>query len=146
MLNNPFTAFLWVVPWYDLPFTQCIRIQMFSSMTLHVAPGDGFFGTQRTVIWIFHRMNLHVALCVVCGCMIFVIYIQSNNLITMNNMSIWYIFHVALHVTFFTFFLALQVFLAALSSSWSLVVGPSVGPSVRPSVGHLCEKVTFRAL
>ena len=82
---------------------------MFSSMTLHAAPGDAFFGTQRTVIWIFHRMNLHVALSVVCGCMIFVIYILFN-LITMNNMSLWYIFHVALHVTFFTLFLALQVF------------------------------------
>ena len=31
-------------------------------MTLHVAPGDGFFGTQRTVVWIFHSMNLHLAL------------------------------------------------------------------------------------
>ena len=30
-------------------------------------------------------------------------------------------------------------FLAALSSSWSLVVGPSVGPS-----GYVCEKVIFR--
>ena len=83
---------------------------MFSSMTLNAAPGDGFFGTQRTVIWIFQRMNLHVALSVVCGCMIFLIYILSNNLITMNNMSLWYIFLVALHVTFFTLFLALQVF------------------------------------
>ena len=33
----------------------------------------------------------------------------------------------------------LALFLAALSSSRSLVVGPSVRPSVRPSV-HLCEK------
>ena len=37
-------------------------------------------------------------------------------------------------------------FLAALSSSRSVVVGPSVGRSVRPLVGHLCEKVTFRVL
>ena len=37
-------------------------------------------------------------------------------------------------------------FLAALSSSRSLVVGPSVRPSVGPSVGHVCEKVTFRVL
>ena len=43
-------------------------------------------------------------------------------------------------------------FLAAQSSSRSLVVRPSVGPSVGPfvgpfvgpSVGHLCEKVIFR--
>ena len=35
-------------------------------------------------------------------------------------------------------------FLAALSSSRSLVVGPSVRPSVRRSVGGVCEKVTFR--
>ena len=34
------------------------------------------------------------------------------------------------------------IFLAALSSSRS----PVVGPSVRPSVGELCEKVTFRVL
>jgi hypothetical protein len=79
-------------------------------MTLHAAPGDGFFGTQRTVLWIFHRMNLYVALSVVCGCMIFVIYILSNNLITMNNMSLWYIFHVKFYFTFFTLFLVLRVF------------------------------------
>ena len=35
-----------------------------------------------------------------------------------------------------------RTFLAALSSSRSVVVGPSVGPSV----GGLCEKVTFRIL
>ena len=79
---------------------------MFSSMTLHAAPGDAW----TTVIRIFHRMNLHVALSVICGCMTFVIYILSNNQITMNDMSLWYIFHVALHGTFFTLFLALQVF------------------------------------
>ena len=28
----------------------------------------------------------------------------------MNNMSLWYIFHVAFHVTFFSLFLVLQVF------------------------------------
>ena len=49
-------------------------------MTLHVAPGHGFFGTQRTVIWIFQNMNLHVALSVVCGCMVFAIYIPNINL------------------------------------------------------------------
>ena len=42
----------------------------------------------------------------------------------------------------------LYVFLAAQSSSRSLVVGPSVGPSVGPtvcsSVRDVCEKVTFR--
>ena len=41
------------------------------------------------------------------------------------------------------------VFLAARSSSRTTVVRqsvrPSVGPSVRRSVGHVCEKVTFRA-
>ena len=37
-------------------------------------------------------------------------------------------------------------FLAALSSSRSVVVGRSVGRSVGPLVGHLCEKVTFRVL
>ena len=36
-------------------------------------------------------------------------------------------------------------FLAALSSSRSVVVCPSVGPSVGPS-GDLCEKVIFRVL
>ena len=53
-------------------------------MTLHVAPGDG----DGTVIWIFHSMNLHVALSVVCGCVVFAIYIPNINLITMNNMSL----------------------------------------------------------
>ena len=38
---------------------------------------------------------------------------------------------------------ARPLFLAALSSSRSLVVGWSVGPSVRRSVRHVCEKVTF---
>ena len=33
-----------------------------------------------------------------------------------------------------------------MSSSRSVVVGPSVGPLVRLSVGDLCEKVTFRVL
>ena len=55
-------------------------------------------------------MNLHVALSVVCGCVLFAIYIPNINLITMNNMSLWYIFHVAFHITFFTIFLVLQVF------------------------------------
>ena len=39
-----------------------------------------------------------------------------------------------------------QTFLAALSSSRSLVVGPFVGPSVGPFVGHSCEKVNFIVL
>ena len=55
-------------------------------MTLHVAPGDECFGTEGTVIWIFHSMNIHVALSVVCGFMVFAIYIPNINLITMNNM------------------------------------------------------------
>ena len=75
-----------------------------------MAPGDGFFSTQRTVIWIFHGMNLHVAFSVVCGCVLFAIYIPNINLITMNNMSLRYIFHVAFHVTIFTTFLVLQAF------------------------------------
>ena len=69
-----------------------------------------FFGTQRTVIWIFHSMNLHVALCVVCGCMVFAIYIPNINLMSINNMSFQYIFHVGFPVTFFTLFLVLQDF------------------------------------
>ena len=40
-------------------------------------------------------------------------------------------------------FSCMHKFLAALSSSRSIVVGRSVGPSVRWSV-HLCENVTFR--
>ena len=75
-----------MVPGYDFPFTKCRRIQIFSSMTLHVAPWDGFLGTQRTVIWTFHSMNLHVVLSVVCGCMVFAIYIPNIHMITMNNM------------------------------------------------------------
>ena len=61
-------------------------------------------------MWVFNCMNLHVALNLVRGCMVFAIYIPSINLITMNNMSPWYIFHVAFHVTFFTLFLVIQVF------------------------------------
>ena len=98
-----------VVSRYDFP-SQSIRIQIFFSMTLHVAPGDGFFSMQRTVIWIFHSMNLHVALSVVCGSVLFDIYIPNIILITMNNMSLWYIFHFVFHVTFFTIFLVLHVF------------------------------------
>ena len=99
-----------MVPWYDFTFTQCIRIQIFSSITLYVAPGDGFLGTHRTVIWNCHSMNLNVVLSVVCGCMVFAIYIPNINLITIINMSLCYIFYVASHVTFFTLFLILQVF------------------------------------
>ena len=39
-----------------------------------------------------------------------------------------------------------QCLLAALSSSRSVVVGPSVRPLVRPLVRNVCEKVTFRVL
>ena len=79
-------------------------------MTLYAAPGDGFFGTHRTVIWVFHSMNLHVAFILVCGFMIFAIYFPSSNLITMNIMSLWYICHVAFHVTFLTLFLSFRIF------------------------------------
>ena len=79
-------------------------------MTLHVAPGDRFFGPQRTVIWIFHSIILHVALSVVCCCMVFVNYIPHISLITMNNMALWYFFHVEFNFTFFTLFIVLQVF------------------------------------
>ena len=44
------------------------------------------------------------------------------------------------HGKIFTILVVRKHFLADLSSSRSLVVGPSV----RPSVGQLCEKVTFR--
>ena len=91
---------LWVVPWYDLPSTQCLSIQIFSSMTHHVACGYQCFGTQGTVIWIFHSMNLHVALSVICGISIC---IQNFNLIAMNNMSYRWIFHVAFYVNFSNF-------------------------------------------
>ena len=33
-------------------------------MTHHVAPEDVFFGTQRTMMCIFHSMNIYVALSV----------------------------------------------------------------------------------
>ena len=39
-----------------------------------------------------------------------------------------------------------KLFLAAQSSSRSLVVGPSVGWSHGPLVGHLCEIVTFKSI
>ena len=55
-------------------------------------------------------MNLHVALSVVCGCKVFANYIPNIILITKNNMSLLYIFHVTFHVTFFTLFIVLQVF------------------------------------
>ena len=58
LLNNPFTASLWVVPWYEFPFTQCIRIQIFASMTLNAAPGDGVLAHREQwygfcIVWIF---------------------------------------------------------------------------------------------
>ena len=80
-------------------------------MNLRVALGDGFFGTQRTVICnYFNSMNLYVALSVVSGCMVFAIYIPNINLIIMNNMSFLYIFCVAFHFSIFTLFLVPQVF------------------------------------
>ena len=79
------------------------RIYIFSSMTLHLAPGDGFLGTQRTVIWMFHSMNIHVVLSVVCGGIVFVISIPNINLITLNNMSM-------LHMMLPSQFLVRQVF------------------------------------
>ena len=110
-----FTVSLWVVPGYEFPFTQCTRIQIFSSMTVHViiyvAPRDGSFATQRTLIWNLPSINLHVALCVVCDCMVFAIYRPNFILMARNNMSLHYIFHVALPVTIFTIFLVIQFFL-----------------------------------
>ena len=70
-----------------------------------------FFGTHGAVTWFIPSMNLHVALSVVCGCKVIAINIPNVNLITMYNMSLRYIFHVPFHVTFFTLFLDLQVFL-----------------------------------
>ena len=110
ILNNPFTVSLWMVPWYYFPSKQCIGIQIFSTMTLQVAPGDGLFGTQITLIWIFHSMNLYVALGVVCGCIVFANNIPNIYLIIKNNMSLWNISHVAFHVTFFALFIVLHVF------------------------------------
>ena len=61
-----------------------------------MAPGDVFLCKQRSAIWIFNSINLHVALSVVCGCMVFAIYIPIINLVTINNMSLQYIFHVVI--------------------------------------------------
>ena len=71
LLNIPFTASPWVVPCYESPSTECIRIHIFSSITLYVGPGDGFCGTQKIVIGIFYSINLHVAVSVVCGWILF---------------------------------------------------------------------------
>ena len=87
LLNNPFTVSLSVVPGYHFPSTQCIRIQNFSFMALHVGPGDGLFATQSSDIDSPYY-GFHVALCVVCGCMVFAIYIKNLNLMSTNNMSL----------------------------------------------------------
>ena len=55
-------------------------------------------------------MILHVVLSEVCGFMVFAFYIPNISLISMNYMSPLYIFHAALHVTFFTLFLVLWAF------------------------------------
>ena len=59
-----------MVPWYDFPSTQCIRIHICSSMTLHVTPGDGFFLAHRgqwygfLIVWIFMwRLVWSVVVC-----------------------------------------------------------------------------------
>ena len=80
-----------MVPGYD---TQCIGIEIFSCRTLHVSPGDEFFATQRTVIWTFPSNNLCVALFLFCGFMIFAIYINNLNLLSMcdylcSTMLVW---------------------------------------------------------
>ena len=70
---------------------------------------------QSTVILIFPSMNLYVAICVVCGvwCGVW-LYIPHFILVARNNMLFQYIFYVALPVTFFTFFLILQVFFSSI--------------------------------
>ena len=75
-----------------------------------MAPGDRFFGKQRSVIWIFNSINLHVALSVLCGCTVFAIYIPYIYLITMNNMSLQYIFCVVISCFLLHIFLVLKVF------------------------------------
>ena len=77
-------------------------------MTIYVAPRYGSFATQSTVIRILTSMNLHLAICVVCGCMAFDIYIPNSILRARNDMSLQYIFNVALPVTIFTIFHVLQ--------------------------------------
>ena len=65
---------------------------------------------QSTVKWILSSMNLHVALCVVCGFMVFAIYIPNFIISVRNYISLEYIFYAALPVTIFTTFLVLQIF------------------------------------
>ena len=58
-----------VVPWYNMTsLPQSLYGLWFSLPWLFMWLLEmDFFGTQRTVIRIFHSMNLHVALSVVCG-------------------------------------------------------------------------------
>ena len=39
----------------------------YSYSYLYVAPGDGSFATQSTVIWIYPSVNLYVTICEVCS-------------------------------------------------------------------------------
>ena len=69
-----------------------------------------------------------------CHNLSFVIFLVWSQVLFYHNLS------------FFTVCLKMShcfIFLAALSSSWSLVVRPSIRPLVGRSV-HLCENVTFR--
>ena len=86
------------VLWYS--WSTLLWHQCYYRLRDSVSPVCGFF----------HSMNLYVALSVACCCKVFAIYIPNINLITMNNMSLRYIFHVAFRVTFFTLFLDLQIF------------------------------------
>ena len=60
-----------MVPGNEFPSTQCTKLQVFLSMTLHLthyeAPGDGSFATESIVMWIFPSVNLYVTICVVCS-------------------------------------------------------------------------------
>ena len=60
-----------MVPCNEFPSRECMRIHIFSIIPLHVAPGNRFFGTQKTVIGIFHSINVPLALSVVCGWILF---------------------------------------------------------------------------
>ena len=102
-----FNVYRWVVPWSEFPYTKCTRLQVFSSMTLHltlyVAPGDGSFVNQSTVMCIFPSVNHYVTHCVVYGLLCGVVCSCKNQIAFLWLGIIWLfitIFYVALPVTF----------------------------------------------
>ena len=106
---------------YEFPSTLCTRVygvlKHDSSYDFYMAPGDGSYATQSTVLWIFHSVNLYMKTCGVCGvvCGVMCSCIKQISFLWLDIILLFSnIFYGSLPVTFFNsshFFSSFSFFL-----------------------------------